>query len=510
MKKQNAILLLLPALLLAGCNGGQTSTGPKVVITVDGGGDNGHFNTTSSMTPSPANPYPYNTLEVLCKEWEKTHPGYEVKVAKTSSQGDRSILLPQLKTRTSADIIYQNGSVVNTDLGQDFYVDLTPYLNSPSPYLEGNALWKTVYDEGELATTAAADGKYYYANLEKVPVALMYNKQMLRDAGVMDENDEEPNIQTFEQLMDAMTKVDEYIAKQKDPETYATYTGEYTWYQIAMESNLFADIIPEGDVLRTNNIVDTEELCRLYDKGIWNPSAGITDYNNAEANTFEGNRYYEYIKLIDRLDEHKAPASFSARQGWFLGKVGFFEATGLHLRALSAQTDFEWGTLPFPDITTETSPNAKKGVVRGTAGLATSWWVSNHAVDGGQEKVDACVDLLMFLTAPEQNNRLIGDLKGGIPLNPTEDTPLVDYLKPLVDIYEKDIQEAKNDQRVYWGGLHSWSVLGISYSNLFIRTMQDLDAGVTTPEKAACTLAKSIKSTVQALKIEYEYDTSKW
>ena len=38
--------------------------------------------------------------------------------------------------------------------------------------------------------------------------------------------------------------------------------------------------------------------------------------------------------------------------------------------------------------------------------------ISNRAVDEGT--VDACADLLMFLTAPKQNNRLIGDLKGGI------------------------------------------------------------------------------------------------
>lgn len=509
MKKSNLTVLLLPVMLLTACAGGggnnsSSYDGEKVVITVDGGGDISNFNTTPSMVESPSNPYPYNTLEVLVKEWEKLNPGYEVKVSKTSSGGDRSILVPQLKTRTSADIIYQNGSVVNTDLGQDYYVDLTPYLESPSPYLENNAAWKTVYDEGELATTAAADGKYYYANLEKIPVAFMYNKQLLNDAGVTNPE----SITTFTQLMDAMDKVDAYVAKKDS--TYATYSTEYTWYQIAMESNLFSDMIDEGDYLRKNNIVDTEELCRLYDKGIWDPRAGITDYTNFENNTFENNRYYEYIKLIEKLDSHKASASYATRQGWLLGKLGFLEATGAHLRALSAQTDFEWGTIAFPDLDSQATENAEKGVVRGSAGLASSWWVTNHAVDGGQDKVDACVDLLMFLTAPEQNNRLIGDLKGGIPLNPDEDTELAEYLTPLIETYEKDILQAKNNERVYWGALHSWSVLGITYSNLFIRTMQDLDAGVTTAEKAACTLAKSINSTVQALKIEYEYDTSKW
>ena len=116
----------------------------------------------------------------------------------------------------------------------------------------------------------------------------------------------------------------------------------------------------------------------------------------------------------------------------------------------------------------------------------------------------------MFLTAPKQNNRLIGDLKGGIPLNPTDDFEIADYLKPLIEQYDQDIVEANKGERVYWGCFNSWAVLGISYSNLFIRTMQDLDAGLIDEKKATCTLAKSMKSTVEAYIVEYDYDTSNW
>lgn len=507
MKKSLTSILLVGAsvLLLASCTGGPSGpTGPKNTITIDGGGDISNFQSTPSMVQSEANPYPYNTLETLCDEWEKLNPGYEVKINKTSAGGDRSVLTSQLQTKTAADIIYQNGGVINSDLGKGWYLDLTPYLEAPSKYLNGKA-WKTVYDQGELATTQAADGKYYYATLEKIPVAFMYNKTILSDAGVKDA----ANIQTFGQLLNAMEQVTNYYKNSgKNDGSWATYTTTYTWYQIAMEANMFADLVDTGDVLRQNGLVDTEELCRLYTKKLYNPSAGI-DSANPNASTFEGNRFYDYLTLIDRLDQYKAPATYAANQGWILGKVAFLEATGAQLRQFSStETDFEWGTICFPDITTEDHPTAQRGVVRGSAGLATAWWVSNAAIENGT--AEACVDLLQFLTAPAQNNRLIGDLKGGLPLNPDSSYKLEGYLEPLLEQYNADLKEAQNGQRVRWGSFNSWAVLGNNYSNSFIRTMQEVDAGTTTVEQATITLAKLIKSTVQSYMIEYEYDTSTW
>ena len=512
-KISSTILLVASVTLLASCHkvnpnnpsnsdgseSGSTPSGPKVTITVDGGGDISDFNTTASMVKSDSNPFPYNTLETLCKEWEALNPNYTVKINKTSAHGDRSVLLPQLISKQSCDIIYQNGNVINSDLGKDYYADLTPYLEKPNPYND-NKPWKEVYNEGELASTQASDGKYYYVNLEKIPVCLVYNKNILTAAGVSDPQ----GIDTFGKLMDAMDKVEEYYkAKGFTDGTYATYSTTYTWYQLAMETNVFSDLVEPGDVIRKNNIVDTEELCRLYDKGLYNPNSGI-DSANPSASTFENNKFYDMIKLMCELEGHLAPLSYHATQGWVTGKLAFMEATGQHLRTYDSLIDgFEWGTIPFPDITKDDYSKAGVGVVRGSAGLATSWWISNAAM--AANKTDACADLLMYLTSPKQNNRLIGDLKGGIPLNPGSDYQLADYLKPLVEQYDKDIAEVSKGNRVLWTALSARSVLGNNYSDLFIRTMHDVDNGVNTPEEATIILARAIKNTITSLIMEFDY-----
>jgi len=504
------LLVVLATLGLTACGGGGGGgSGDTKIIYVDGGGDISNFNSTPSMTKSAANPYPYNTLEKLLEEWSNAHPGYKAKLNKTSSGGDRSVLLPQLQTHTAPHIAYQNATVISTDLGQDYYVPLQKYLDSPDPYLEGNKAWKTVYDESELLTTVAPDGEHYFVNLEKIPVAFVYNKTLLDAAGVTDAG----NIKTFAQLISALQALDTLKGKAgySDIGKYAT---EYTWYQIAIESNLFSDLVAPGDVLRKNGAIDTEELCRLFERGKYNPLEGIISKTDPTQNDYSNNRLYDYIRVISELDRYKENASFAARQRWMAGQLGFMEVTGNLLRTLSAlDVSFEWGTIPFPDVTTETSQYAGVGSVRGTAGLATSYWITNRALDDGT--ADMCADLLMFLTAPTQNNRMIGDLKGGIPLNPTADFQFEDYLKPLINIYNEDMKDLALGKRVNWSAFNSWNALGLSYQTTFITTMQKVDSyilggtGVTLGE-ATTSLAYSIKNTVKAYEIEYEYDMENW
>lgn len=494
MKKSTIPLLLMTSIFsLASC--GNTTDGPNSgevkTIYVDGGGDIGNYNTTSSMVKSESNPFPYNTLEVLCKEWEEKHPGYKVKINKTSAGGDRSILEGQLKMKNACHIIYQNGNIINSDLGKDYYVNLTPYLEKESPYLNGKA-WKTVYNEDELAATQAADGDIYYVNMEKIPVCFMYNKTILKNAGIDVDN---LNIQSLDELVKAMSKVKEWTTKQDPKDGYGVYSTVYTWYQLALETNMYSDLIEQGDVLRKNGIVDQEEMCRLYVKKIFQPSGD------------ESNRFYQLINLIAKLDQNKESAAYPTAQSWAAGKLAFMEATGEHLRTYSTyDLGFEWGTFSFPDISlADYSGKALKGVLRGIANLSTSWWVTNTAMEDGT--VDQCVDLLQFLTAPEQNNRMVGDLKGGIPLNPTDDMELADYLKPLVKQYNADREEGG---RAAWTAFSPVSVLGKSFTDNFIRKMQDLDKGTISVKEAADSICKTMENTVLATCVELGYPMDEW
>lgn len=483
------IIIFITVLTLASCGSRTDSkndgdyTGKEKVITIDGGGDIGNFNTTALMTPSEANPFPYNTLETLCKEWEKTHKGYRVQIQPTSAAGDRGVVVPQLNQKMAAQILYQSGTVINTDLNKGYYADLTDALKGKNKYAPEFDSWLDVYG-GELL--AASDGKYYCVQLERIPVGIMYNKDIFNKLGL-----EIPT--TYAEFLDTCEKI--------KAGGYDAYHTTYTWYDIVLESNIFSSIMDEADVLRQDGKIDTEEMCRAYDKGIWNP---------------EGEAYADYIKLCkDKTKyypgyEDNSWQSYDAIASFATGKLAMIEATGREMRKLSVNKaiNFDWSVMTYPDLTTSSSQYASKPVVRGSAGLATSWFVTNSAEEAGT--VDACIDLLKFLTAPEQNNRLIGDLKGGIPLNPNPEYKLADYIEPLIEIYNSDMVSYKNGERVIWGAFCSWEVLGYDFNTFFIRTLQDVDNKVKTVEQATSSLASQIKRVVAAQKVLLDFDISAW
>ena len=495
MKKLLSILAVaLIAVVLYGCKD-EGFTGEVKTIVVDGGGDIGNFNTTPLMTVSEANPFPYNTLETLAREWEALNPEYKIQINKSSSNGDRSILVPQLNNKTAPDITYQNGTVVNMDLGKDYYVVLNDYFDMPNPYVDGNDAWKDLYIPEELSQNTASDGNYYTITLEKVPVGIIYNKDIFAEAGVT----EVPS--TYAEFLDAM----ELIKTTTEKEAYST---TYTWYDIVLESAMFSDMLPQADVLTVNGKVDTEEFVRAYEKGIWNPTLNAL---GASA-TLENNKYYEYLQVTKMKTEFYPEnwQSYDAHTNFVNGNIAMVEVTGREIRKLmiNKNIDFEWGVMPFPDLTTETTQYATASSVRGVAGLATPWFITNSAVEKGT--VDGAVDFLMFLTAPDNNNRLIGDLGGGIPLNPSTDTEIAPYLQELLAIYTADVAKVASGERVFWGSVNSWAMLGYAYNTAFIKSLQDIDNGVKTVEEVAKSLAQTIKNTVTALKIENSYDVSKW
>lgn len=492
MKKYFTLIVFFVSILILTSCGDRTDgkndgyTGNEKIITIDGGGDIGNFNTTAIMTESEANPFPYNTLEKLCKEWEKTHKGYRVQIQPTSAAGDRGVLVPQLNQKMSAQILYQSGTVINTDLNKGYYVDLTDALKGKNKYATNFDSWLDLYG-GEIL--AASDGRYYCVQLERIPVGIMYNKEIFTKLGLSVPT-------TYAEFLETCQKI---IAGG-----YDAYHTTYTWYDIVLESNIFSGIMDQVDVLRKDGKVDTEELCRAYDLGIWKPT---DDKDSA---------YYEYIRLCKEKTQYYPGyadgswQTYDAISNFALGKLAMIEATGKEMRKLSVNKaiDFEWSVMTYPELTTESTKYASKPVVRGSAGLATSWFVTNAAEEAGT--VDACIDLLQYLTAPEQNNKLIGDLKGGIPLNPSSNYKLADYIEPLIEVYNEDMAAYKKGERVIWGAFCSWEVLGYDFNTFFIRTLQDVDNKVKDVPTAVKSLAAQIKNTVAAQKILLGFDTSTW
>lgn len=492
------ILTLCCALPLAACGG----SGSVVYIDVDGGGDTANFNTSPSMTPSPTNPFPYNTLATLITEWEAKNPGYKIRLRRTSYGGDRATLEPLLRGKNAPDIIYQNGSVISMDLGKGYYVDMKNYLEKPNPY-NGDKTWKEVYQAAELAGTVAEDGGYYYINLERYAAGIIYNKKLFTENNI-----KVP--ETYEEFMQAQAALSKIAG-------VTPFLSDYNWYDIVIETNLFSPYIDILD-LDGDRHIGVEELCRGYYKQIWDVTQSAESDFNAGLRT----AYETYIDIIceKKMYEPLGSSGYDPITTFIMGNVGMIEATSEAMRKIYYDQDkgFEVGVIGYPHIALGAYKNdnyatgAGYGVRRGSAGTATSWWVTSTAEKKGT--VEKCVDFLMFLTAPANNNRLIGDLKGAIPLDPN--ATVDDYLQPLVDMYKADLQ---NENLFSWSGICSWQVLGLDYNSYFNQQINALVAkrnpstGIV-PDSSKRETVTNIKNQtrIKILELieEMQFDTSRW
>ena len=120
-------------------------------LTIDAGSQNKAYNTTESLEFNAlTNPYPYNTLERLVEEWNKTNAatyGYYFDIAVSSINNDRETMVPMLNNGTAPEIIYYLPTTIAEDQSKGYFYDLKEVMASPNKYSK----------EGEA-------GIYYYNN----------------------------------------------------------------------------------------------------------------------------------------------------------------------------------------------------------------------------------------------------------------------------------------------------------------------------------------------------------
>lgn len=469
-----------------------------IVIYVDGGGANGNFNTTASMDKTPENPYPYNTLETLAGEYMDAHPDVKIVINKSSLNGDRESIVSLLTAEEAPHLLYQISPDLLSDAKNGWIVDLTEYLAQPNEYCAegtaGSEKWSDIYNEKELLATRASDGRYYDVCLEKIPIGILYNKNMFKSAGLADE---EGNIivpDTFGELLSAQKTIYETLGKNP-------YFPIYTWYDIVLEVSVFADLFEEYDSIEKDGFISTEELVKAYTKGNW----GINSTPETEAEK----RYREYFRLMKQKTQYYPTAwtSYDALEEFLKGNVAMIEATGGHMAqaANDGTKDFEVGVFGFPTLSEEDSKYGGSGVYRGTAGLCTGYFVTNAATRDGQETVEACVDFLKFLTAPQNNNRLVNDLGLGLPIS--SEAKINELFQPLVDIYQTD---CKDPNRYDWNTFCSWNAFNKVYYDTFLNTVQAYQMGKLDIDEALDAMASATETAVQKSMKDNGWSSDRW
>ena len=507
MKKKflNSVVFMLVAvifsslILATGCG----NDGGKTVIKVDGGSSSSYFtyNTTRSQDyDAELNPYPYKTLEDLANEWNAMpgHENYKVEINATSYGGGRETFLSLLNGRTGPDIIYYPTTTIAEDMNAGFFADLTEYLNQPNPYSEegepGSVKWSDVYaDQEAFNRVVAPNGKYLYVPLEQLPICLIYNKTYVSDQEAPEYFDE------FMELQDQL--YEEYHASDED---FMPYHECYPWYDIAIETAVYSSKVDSLDVIIENGVVNAEEIARAY-------------MNEPQQYSPEDDYSKEVMRLVTQLTKY-FPKDFDNMDRFtkfYNGEIAMLCVTGGELRKIIDNVKFAIGLIGLPKVRGSESGTgdyfSKYEVIgnsrRGLSGYSTCWAVTNSAMDKGQEAVDMCADFLMYITAYEQNDRMINGIGYAIPLSGnTED----EKYKDLMELYEQD----KADPTSFaWEAMCAKSTLTKGYYNSY-RTFRTSklakNGGVWDENIDLSSLVSSFEGAINQLYTYNKWDKTKW
>lgn len=465
-------LMLVCACLpvFVGCNNSKNSG--KTELVIDGGGIAANYNSSISMTPSPANPNPYNYLEILAEEWSENNENYYIKINRNSMNGNRDSILGYLTASSGPDIIFQTGTTIAEDMEMGYFVDVTDYLNEPNPYVEGNEKWSDLYDAQELEASRAPNGSFYSIGIDRNVVGIMYNKDMLEGAGVS------MPIETYGEFIEAIEKLnDTYKSENED---FIAYTQVDNWYDIVIESALYGGEIDQWDVVRKNGIIDSEELSR---------ASYLNEYKILDGKNIES-RFEVYLNMINEVNKTYPAGSVgnTAVTEFMHGNVAMVSCLGKSMVQAVNQSEINVGAMGYPIVTQEDVDTyggvsgvtiSDKGVRRGISGIGTGWWITNSAMKKGDDAVAACVDFLQFVTAPEQNVPMVNKLGYAIPLDTEEavkvtgDDAMPELFQQLIGTFNEDVENGYYEFHVF----NSWGIMGFDYWSKFVTNSRNLYAG---------------------------------
>lgn len=378
----------LGAVTLAGCSSPADSE--KVTITLSGPNQ---F-TSDADTFGPA-------WEELVAGFEKDNPDITLKTNVLPLTEWAQTSAAQLTAGTAPELIFNQ-----TTHTPDQVVSLDDALKEKNPFSDSGKSWMDDFipqyfkDSPQLVNAA---GHYEAIPFNLVSVGIYFNKDILKDAGV-----DASDLESFDGFLDACTAI-----KDAGYAPLATDSGNLPagWAVVALNSMLLNDKANEINQFAadgsagTATVVTKKSIAHAYLTGELDLT---TDPGSAEV-----------LKTLKKFYDACATPNWSGikSQGAFTGGTDFpggkaamawgtnFAATGL------ADAGFEYGTVPFPTLSTSDSSLASGDSPQfGVTAGGTAYMIPAY-IKGA--KRDAAIKFLQYVSSPKVQTWL--DKTGGIP-----------------------------------------------------------------------------------------------
>jgi ABC-type glycerol-3-phosphate transport system substrate-binding protein len=351
--------------------------------------------------------------EELVAEYEALRPDVDIELVANlpSGQDFETYLSARMAANESPDIMWQQFGTRNVR-GSDWWTPLNDAFEMPNPYVEagqpGSERWADSFQDYVLNQTRAADGNWYQASLDWVETGYYYNKEIFAAAGVDPANWN--NWGDF--VADMLT-----IKETQNVDALGAFMKQQGWSNWWWADDIFltvawADMADElymekyNDPNRPWRQLNPEEIAKAVLEGkLVATDPRMDDYLRMNK---------EFVSLlpadyngIASLDDLDVP--------FFSGALASVWTGTWKNKLYTAQIPFDYGVTYLPAFTTEDAAGAQNTAYRvGGPSSCGQYGIAKSATDAG--RFDAALDFLMFLSAPQNFERLAVTYGGYIPM----------------------------------------------------------------------------------------------
>ena len=404
--------------------------------------------------------------EILNEYTEKT--GTEIQFESLPSADYRTWIMTQFAADQGPDVYTGIIYDMSSDYQSGYLSNFKDLYDQESTYDTGKAWKDTLPDYIRERMYITADDVPGYPTATSV-VRIFYNKTMLEQVGA-----EVP--ETWAEFMDVCQKL-----KDADiiPFAFPNATIDdlsWLWFNNSVCSQMDAGIVDQLDV-SGNGYVELAEICKGMDEGI----IDFTDESLKASFELMKDFSQYWTSDYNGLDQATAVDMFAR------GEVAMVQAMSTKLESIETTVgdSFEYGVMPVPVITDETYEGALgKSVILG--GQPDIIFGINKSLEEDEEKYNAALDFVQYMSSPEIQVRLAEELCR-IPLANTVELP------------EKlsGFKITEEPLRMAW-----FTGINEKLRNYFHRAGQEYLADSITVDEFAETMNNSYKEVLDEIKAE--------
>lgn len=374
---------------------------------------NAHIhNPTESRVKTDIEPNPKWAIRDIADEYQKMYPDVVINFVEVTVGTHPAVWLQaRMMAKDAPEVFYLNYNTTFLHYGKGWFLDLSPYLELPNPYMEGNEKWSDMFDESILRQITAPDGDIYDLVADAVGVTFFYNKRIFATTGVTIPR-------TWTEFLDGQRKIKAAGYLPCAMSAGPAYS-QAAWWLAIVRTQFLINHLKKWDK-NSNGWVDVNEIVQIVKNG---------EFPNKEELT----ELWRLLKEWTPLWPKGFLADLDNRQLFVTEKAAVYFNGSWEMGPLdSMDLPFEYGTFHFPVVTKESSKLATGTPVK----LYGPWGGSQWCVPGyykDEKKIKRIIDWLMFLSLPKNIGYLATQTGGIVPAVKGAEVPprYATFLEPM-------------------------------------------------------------------------------